>query len=110
MAKQNRGRGGPPPPRKNQVVAVLNGITGGDLFARTKIGKRNFRLRALSAGARIYLAQDASSQTARSSEALHAQQLTPLLFPTYASWLNPIEKLWKWLKQEVLHSIAGQTK
>ena len=23
--------------------------------------------------------------------------------PTYASWLNPIEKLWRWLKQHVLH-------
>lgn len=28
-------------------------------------------------------------------------QLLPL--PTYASWLNPIEKLWRRLKQEVLH-------
>ena len=28
-------------------------------------------------------------------------QLVPL--PTYASWLNPIERLWRWLKQEVLH-------
>ena len=28
-------------------------------------------------------------------------QLLPL--PTYASWLNPIEKLWRWLKQAVLH-------
>lgn len=28
-------------------------------------------------------------------------QLVPL--PTYASWLNPIEKLWRKLKQEVLH-------
>lgn len=27
--------------------------------------------------------------------------LVPL--PTYASWLNPIEKLWRWLKQDVLH-------
>jgi transposase len=27
--------------------------------------------------------------------------LVPL--PTYASWLNPIEKLWRWLKQTVLH-------
>jgi hypothetical protein len=26
-----------------------------------------------------------------------------LLLPTYASWLNPIEKLWRWLKQHVLH-------
>jgi hypothetical protein len=28
-------------------------------------------------------------------------QLVPL--PTYASWCNPIEKLWRWGKQEVLH-------
>jgi transposase len=28
-------------------------------------------------------------------------QAVPL--PTYASWLNPIEKLWRWLRQEVLH-------
>lgn len=28
-------------------------------------------------------------------------QLLPL--PTYASWCNPIEKLWRWLKQELLH-------
>lgn len=26
-----------------------------------------------------------------------------LLLPTYASWLNPIEKLWRWLKQDTLH-------
>lgn len=26
-----------------------------------------------------------------------------LCLPTYSSWLNPIEKLWRWLKQEVLH-------
>jgi len=26
-----------------------------------------------------------------------------LLLPTYASWLNPIEKLWRWLKQNTLH-------
>jgi hypothetical protein len=26
-----------------------------------------------------------------------------LCLPTYASWLNPIEKLWRWLNQDVLH-------
>ena len=26
-----------------------------------------------------------------------------LCLPTYASWLNPIEKLWRWLKQQVLY-------
>jgi transposase len=25
------------------------------------------------------------------------------LLPTYASWTNPIEKLWRWLRQDVLH-------
>ncbi len=28
-------------------------------------------------------------------------QIVPL--PTYAPWLNPIEKLWRWLKHDVLH-------
>lgn len=26
-----------------------------------------------------------------------------LFLPTYASWLNPIEKLWRWLRQDILH-------
>lgn len=26
-----------------------------------------------------------------------------VVLPTYASWLNPIEKLWRYLKQEVVH-------
>lgn len=28
---------------------------------------------------------------------------TLLYLPTYASWLNPIEKLWRWLRQDVIH-------
>jgi transposase len=30
-----------------------------------------------------------------------------VLLPTYASWLNPIEKLWRWLRQDVLHQHRG---
>jgi len=26
-----------------------------------------------------------------------------VVLPTYASWCNPIEKLWRWLNQDVLH-------
>jgi hypothetical protein len=26
-----------------------------------------------------------------------------LCLPTYASWCNPIEKLWRWLEQDILH-------
>jgi transposase len=32
-----------------------------------------------------------------------AQRIHILWLPTYAPWLNPIEKLWRWLKQEALH-------
>lgn len=35
--------------------------------------------------------------------ALAEHGLTALFLPTYASWLNPIEMLWRWLKQDVLH-------
>jgi transposase len=31
-------------------------------------------------------------------------QITLLFLPTYASWLNPIEKLWRYLRQQVLHA------
>jgi transposase len=35
--------------------------------------------------------------------AMREQHLTPLYLPTYASWLNPIEKLWRWLRQDIIH-------
>jgi hypothetical protein len=35
--------------------------------------------------------------------------IEPVWLPTYAPWLNPIEKLWRWLRQDVLklHRLAG---
>jgi len=42
-------------------------------------------------------------------EALRAwPQVEPVWLPTYAPWLNPIEKLWRWLRQDVLkmHRLA----
>ena len=36
-------------------------------------------------------------------------QIKPIWLPTYAPWLNPIEKLWRWLKETVLkmHRLAN---
>jgi transposase len=34
---------------------------------------------------------------------LQASKITLVFLPTYAPWLNPIEKVWPKLKQEVLH-------
>jgi transposase len=36
-------------------------------------------------------------------EALAAYpRITPIWLPTYAPWLNPIEKLWRWVRQDIL--------
>jgi hypothetical protein len=46
--------------------------------------------------------QEPSAEARRKWSGLHLPiQLVPL--PTYASWLNPIEKLWRWERQEVGH-------
>ncbi len=42
--------------------------------------------------------------TQPSAKAVHDDLPIQLLcLPTYASWCNPIEKLWRWLKQDILH-------
>jgi transposase len=35
-------------------------------------------------------------------------RLQPVWLPTYAPWLNPIEKLWRWRRQDILklHRLA----
>jgi transposase len=104
---------------QTRIVAVLNALTGQVTYLqRSQIGKAELRrfyaqLRAVYPWAeRIYVAQDnwPVHKLPEVLQALCAQRLVPLFFPTYASWLNPIEKLWKWLKQEVLrmHRWAAQ--
>jgi len=42
--------------------------------------------------------------TEPSAKAVHDDlPIQVLCLPTYASWCNPIEKLWRWLKQDILH-------
>lgn len=44
-------------------------------------------------------------QHPRVLQALQRQPRVKVLWlPTYAPWLNPIEKLWRWLKQKVTHA------
>jgi transposase len=56
----------------------------------------------------IYLVQDnwPTHKLPAVLDAASQQRLTPLFLPTYASWLNPIEKLWRWLRQDILHAHA----
>jgi len=39
----------------------------------------------------------------RKSEGIRKLPIKILQMPTYASWANPIEKLWRWVRQSVLH-------
>jgi len=97
---------------KTRLVAVLNAITGQVTYLqKSKIGIEALvafyaQVRATYPKAKkIYLIQDNWPVHLLSAplQALQDHQITPLFLPTYASWLNPIEKLWRWLKQEVLH-------
>lgn len=98
---------------KARVTAVLDALTGRVLFLqRTKIGKKELpvfygMIRAAYPDARrIYLVQDnwPTHKLPEVTRAAEAHNLTLLFLPTYASWLNPIEKLWRWLRQDVLHN------
>ncbi len=61
---------------------------------------------------RIYVVQDNwSIHTHPDVQAALATlpQIEPVWLPTYAPWLNPIEQLWRWLREQVLtmHRLAG---
>jgi transposase len=97
---------------KARVTAVLNGLTGQVVFRqRHKIGAKELidfyaQVRAVYPTVkRIYLVQDnwPVHKLPAVMQAASDNNLTLLFLPTYASWLNPIEKLWRWLRQDVLH-------
>lgn len=102
-------------PRANtqtRIVAVLNALTGQVTYLqRSKVGKEALvafyaQLRAAYPQAeQLYVVQDnwPNHKLPEVLEAMRQHQITPLFLPTYASWLNPIEKLWRWLKQTVIH-------
>ena len=105
--------------RKWRLMGALNAQTGQlDTLDNYIVGRKQViqffkRLDALYPQAsRIYVVLDNWSihRHAQVQEALEALPRLELVWlPTYAPWLNPIEKLWRWLRQEVLylHRDAG---
>jgi transposase len=98
---------------KARITATLDAVTGKVVFLqRQKIGKKelaSFYAQVRSAypdATRIYVVQDnwPVHKLPGVVQAAHDQRLSLLFLPTYASWLNPIEKLWRWLRQDVIHS------
>ena len=97
---------------KARITAVFNALTGQVLYhQRHKIGQKELMQFYAQIPAayphlqRIYLVQDnwPIHKLPAVLQAATDNQLTLLFLPTYASWLNPIEKLWPWLRQDILH-------
>jgi hypothetical protein len=93
------------------IVAVWSHQIGPDYGLRSKSGKDELRRFYAYARQQYPLAQELygildcwpvhflSSVCATTL----AHGITLVALPTYASWRNPIEKLWRWLKRSILH-------
>lgn len=98
---------------KARVTGTLNPLTGQlQVMQRYKIGVDaliQFYAHVREAYANVktlYLVQDnwPVHKHPRVLNALQKHNIQPLFLPTYASWLNPIEKVWRWLRQDILHN------
>ena len=100
------------------MVGALNALTRQvDALDNYIVGRRPFSAfyrqldRRYPAARRVYVIQDnwpihAHPDVLATLEAL--PRLEPIWLPTYVPRLNPIEKLWRWLKRDILklHRLA----
>lgn len=103
-----------------RLSGALNALTGqvhyldNDIVGREQISRLYRQIDRLYPEAeRIYVVQDNWSVHQHPdvlTTLTGLPRLTPVWLPTYAPWLNPIEKLWRWLRQRVLkgHRLAGE--
>ena len=102
-----------------RIVGTLNAVTGQvDTFDGYIVGRRQMITfyqqldRAYPDAERIYVIQDNWS-IHRHDDVVAAlaelPRIIPIFLPTYAPWLNPIEKLWRYLRQTLLrnHPLAA---
>lgn len=100
-----------------RLIGVLNALTGqvnyldGYIVGRSKVMTLYEQVAVTYAWAERIFVQDNWSihkhpDVVTALTALPA--LEPVWLPTYAPWLNPIEKLWRWLRHDVLklHRLA----
>ena len=95
-----------------RLIGALNAMTGQVCYldnyvvGREKVIEMYQKLTQVYPQAEtLYVVQDNGSIHKHPDvlEALSASpQIVPVWLPTYAPWLNPIEKLWKWLRVDVL--------
>lgn len=102
-----------------RTIGALNALTGqvsyldAYIVGRQKVIKFYGQLNQVYRRAEvIYVIQDNWSIHCHPDvlQALTAYpRIQPVWLPTYAPWLNPIEKLWRWVRQDVLklHRLAA---
>jgi transposase len=107
-----------PTNRQQRLIGTLNALTGqvdyldNYLVGREQVSAFYRRLDQISPDARrISVVQDNWSIHHHDDVLATLRQLPrlePVWLPTYAPWLNPIEKLWHWLRRDVLkaHRLA----
>lgn len=107
-----------PTNRQQRLIGALNARTGqvdyldNYLVGRAQVSAFYRRLaQVYTLARRIYVVQDNWSIHSHDDVTATLRQLPrlePVWLPTYAPWLNPIEKLWHWLRRDVLrgHRLA----
>jgi DDE superfamily endonuclease len=95
-----------------RTIGCLNALTGqvnfldGYIVGRQQVSQFYGQIaQAYPTANRIYVIQDNWNIHTHPDvlEALATwPQICPVWLPTYAPWLNPIEKLWRWVRQDVL--------
>jgi len=101
-----------------RIIGALNATTGQVDYLDNYIAGRKQIIQmyrqldeVYSWAEQVYVAQDNWS-IHKHEDVLAAlvdlPRIQPVWLPTYAPWLNPIEKLWRWLRQDVLkmHRLA----
>src|SRR5262245_2766153 len=107
------------PNRLWRIIGALNAVTGrvdfldASIVGRAQVIQFDKQLDAAYPGvARLLVVQDNWSIHTHADvlgALLRWPRIEPVWLPTYAPGLNPIEKLWRWLRQDVLksHRLAG---
>jgi hypothetical protein len=96
-----------------RTIGALNALTGPVPYLDGYIVGRQQLIQCYSRLDRAYPKQVALIDVIPDNWNLHTHpdvltavvaypRLTPVWLPTYAPWLNPIEKLWRWLRPDIL--------
>lgn len=99
---------------RHRVIGGLDAVTGqvirrsASKITRSQVRRWLAALRAASPGRHLIVVWDNWTVHRHPDVVQEArrQRIVLLWLPTYAPWLNPIEKLWRWCKQTLLHHHA----